>query len=197
MRLTPGQSRLAAVALAVLVMGLLFFGALFPAWSRYQNNREEIVQHRDHIERFSRIAANQSALERQVQQLERQLEANRYGLSQSTTTLAAAFLQERLKKTVEETGGSLASTRVLPPAEDGTFYRVAVNVRMRVTVEALQKVLYDLESGVPYLMVDNLVVLSRASRRRANRNRKNPRPVNNTLDVRFDLTGLMRARKAT
>ena len=108
-------------------------------------------------------------------------------MSAQSTSLAAAELQERVKAVVEQTGSRLTSTRVLTPAEEGSFYRVAVNVRMRVTVEALQEVLHGLEGALPYMTVDNVTVLAR----RARRNRRNKAAGPQTLDVRFDLSALM------
>lgn len=187
-RLTKGQSRLIAIALLVFVIGGLYRGVAVPAWRTYTQNNEEIELHRDRIQRFTRIAANQATLEKQVRDLEQRQDLKRYMLNQESTTLAAAALQERVKAIVEESGGKLASTRVLPAEEQGTFSKVAVSVRMTVSTEALQKVLYELESALPYLFIDDLAILARRSRR-ARRNEV----VAQNLDVRFALAGFMRA----
>ena len=96
---------------------------------------------------------------------------------------------ERLKRIVEQSGGSLTSTQVLPSTDEEAFQRVSVNARMSVSIEAFQKVLHELESGLPALVVDNVVVLARGarSRRRTRRNR----PLG--LDVRFRLSGYLAA----
>ena len=101
--------------------------------------------------------------------------------------MAAAALQERVKSVVTRSGGKLSSTQVLPADSEQGFKRIVVNVRMAVSIDALQRVLYELENDLPYLLTDNVIVLSRGARKR----RQPTTPVN-ALDVRFNLVGFMR-----
>jgi general secretion pathway protein M len=184
--LTPLQSRLLALSLLLLALGLAYLTLLHPLWRAYHTSEAKIADYRENISRFERIAAKQSTLEQQVEELRQQRKLVRYTLGAQSPTLAAASLQDRVKSIVEESGGRLTSTRILPVSEVGPFYQVTVNVQMRVSTKALQDVLYGLESGTPYLLVENLTILSRGSRvyRRA-------QPTPAELDVRFDLSGLM------
>jgi Type II secretion system (T2SS), protein M subtype b len=184
--LTPAQNRLLALGLLLLTLGLVYLILVRPLWSAYHSNQEQIADYREDIARFERIAAKQPALEQQVQELTRQRKLVRYTLGAQSPTLAAAALQDRVKSIVEENGGRLTSTRILPVSDVGPFFQVAVNVQMRVSTKALQDVLYGLEGGAPYLLVENLTILSRGSRvyRRTG-------STSAELDVRFDLSGLM------
>lgn len=184
--LTPAQSRLLALGLLLLTLGLVYLILVHPLWSAYHTNQEQIADYREDIARFERIAAKQPALEQQVQELTRQRKLVRYTLGAQSPTLAAAALQDRVKSIVEENGGRLTSTRILPVSDVGPFFQVAANVQMRVSTKALQDVLYGLEGGAPYLLVENLTILSRGSRvyRRTG-------STSAELDVRFDLSGLM------
>jgi hypothetical protein len=184
--LTSLQNRLLALGLLFLALGLLYLTIVHPLWRAYDANHEEIGHNQDSIARFETIAAKQAALEERVRQLRRQRKLVRYTLDAQSPTLAAAVLQERVKSIVEENGGRLTSTRILPVSNVGPFFRVAVNVQMRVSIKALQDVLYGLENGAPYLLVENLTILSRG-RRRYRRSRNTTAE----LDVRFDLSGLM------
>jgi len=188
----PGSlpSRLLAVALLVLLL-VAAGAAAVPAWRVFERNREAIAQQRDHAERFARLAAELEALRRHVAELEQGRQLGRYTLDQGSPALAAASLQERLKQAVTDNGGKLTTTQVLPPVTAGRLRRITVNARMAVTVEALQRILYEMESGVPSLVVDNLVVLARS--RRARRGSDDAAPV---LDVRFDLSGFMSLQDA-
>lgn len=181
------HSRLLAIGLVVLALGAAYLLVALPLLHTYQKTQENIAQHRAHLVRFERIAATREPLEHEFKSLEQHRKLARYTLDQESTTLAAAALQERVKSIVEQAGGELTSTRILPPVEVGPFYRVTVNVRMNVSIEALQDALYHLESGVPYLLIENVAILSRARRIRRWRNTSRLQE----LDVRFDLSGLM------
>ncbi len=158
----------------------------YPLWHAYDTSQETISDYRENIARLDRIAAKQPALEQRVRQLSRQRKLVRYTLGAQSPTLAAAALQDRVKSIVEEHEGRLTSTRILPVTDIGPFFQVTVNVQMRVSTKALQDVLYGLESGAPYLLIENLTILSRGRR---NYRRAGPAPAE--LDVRFDLSGLM------
>ena len=95
-----------------------------------------------------------------------------------------------------ENGGKLTSVRVLPTKGDGDFKRVSVSVRATLENEALQRVLYALESDTPFLFVDNLAISSRQRGRPSRRTRRRNNvtaPAKTDLDVTFDLAGLLRS----
>lgn len=184
--LTPSQSRLLALGLLCLLLGLVYLSVVHPLWGAYYTNQERIADYQEDIARFKHIAAKQPVLEQRSQELTRQRKLVRYTLGAESPTLAAATLQDRVKSIVEENGGRLTSTRIMPVGNIGPFFQVTVNVQMRVSTKALQDVLYGLESGAPYLVIENLTILSRG-RRVYRRARTSP----TELDVRFDLSGLM------
>ena len=88
---------------------------------------------------------------------------------------------------VTGSGGSLTSTQVLSTVAEHGLRRITINVRMAVSTGALQRVLYELESNLPYLMTDDIIILSRGAQRR----RQVPSGLD-LLDVRFNLSGFMR-----
>ena len=187
------RSRLLALGLAFLVLGSLArFGAL-PLWHKYERNAEALKEQKYQLERYRAVASRLDAYQARLDKLLTEDEVGQYALSQGSPALAAAELQEQVKALVEETGGKLTSVRVLPTKTDGAFQRITVNVRATMENEALQKVLHALEGATPYLQVDNLVITSR-QRRNARRARRRPRAASliTSLEVTFDLAGLMR-----
>jgi hypothetical protein len=62
---------------------------------------------------------------------------------------------------------------------------------MRCKIDDLKKVLYALETGVPMVIADELTVIKPRSRRRSNRQQKQA-PVQNALDIRFNMSGYLR-----
>ena len=185
-KLSPMASRLLALVLLLGVIAMVGVGVIQPLWHMFQDDRTAIAEHEKNIARFRIIAATFEPLLARLEELERQQAASPNFLAQASPSLAAAALQERVKSTVESTGGDLTSTALLSPLPIGTYTQVTIRVRMSVQNDALQQILHALESGVPHLLVDNLSVVARALRlSRGNRAGEPP------LDVRFELSGIM------
>jgi general secretion pathway protein M len=176
-----------AVLLLLVAVAVLVRALLVPIWITYRDNRDAIAQAEDDIARYSRLSTRVDALSAMLAELDQTDSLNQYVLAQESEPLAAAALQDRVKSVVTGSGGTLTSTQVLPAVAGQGFERIIVNVRMAVTMDALQRVLYELESDLPYLLVDDIIILSRG----AARQRQTGRRVD-FLDVRFNLYGYMR-----
>ncbi len=181
------QRRILAVLVLLLSLAVLVRVVVVPIWSGFLSNRDAIAQSEDNIARYSRLSTQVGALQSAVGELEQTDSLDRYVLVQESEPLAAAALQARMKSVVTSSGGTLTSTQVLPTETEQGFKRVIVNVRMAVSTDALQRVLYELENDLPYLLTDDIVILSRGARKR----RRATQSVD-LLDVRFNLYGFMR-----
>ncbi len=186
-RLPRTQRRILAVLLLLLALAAVVRVLVLPIWSTYLGNRDAIAQSEDNIVRYSRLSTQIGALQSAVGELEQADNLDPYVLVQESEPLAAAALQARMKSVVTSSGGTLTSTQVLPTEREQGFKRVIINVRMAVSTDALQRVLYELENGLPYLLTDDIVILSRGARKR----RRTTQGVD-LLDVRFNLYGYMR-----
>lgn len=186
-RLPRIQRRVLAVLLLLVAVAVLVRALLVPIWITYRDNRDAIAQAEDDIARYSRLSTRVDALSAMLAELDQTDSLNQYVLAQESEPLAAAALQDRVKSVVTGSGGTLTSTQVLPAVAGQGFERIIVNVRMAVTMDALQRVLYELESDLPYLLVDDIIILSRGTARQ----RQTGRRVD-FLDVRFNLYGYMR-----
>ncbi|NCF27493.1 MAG: general secretion pathway protein [Gammaproteobacteria bacterium] len=186
-RLPRSQRRILAVLLLVLVVLLAVRLILVPVWATYAGNRDAIAQYQDDIARYSRLSSQVAELQSAVGELQASDDLVRFVLPQESEPLAAAALQARVKSVVTDSGGTLTSTQVLPTEPEQGFKRIIVNVRMAGSTDALQRVLFELENGLPYLIADDIVILSRAGGKR----RRAAVPVDR-LDVRFNLNGYMR-----
>lgn len=185
-QLPPVVRRVLAVVLLLMVIAIVLRGLIVPTWRMYLDNRDAIAQMEDTIARYARLSAQVESLRQTVAELEEAGELGQYLLDEASEPLAAAALQERLKAMVTSSGGTLISTQVLPTESDEGLKRVIVSVRMAGSVAALQGVLYELESSLPFLLTDNLVVLSRNARQR------NRMPSSDdSLDIRFNLHGFL------
>jgi general secretion pathway protein M len=78
-------------------------------------------------------------------------------LEGTTMTVGGANLLQRVAAAITKVGGSIQYTQVDlegPQAKDGF---VSVTVNCEVAQAALQQMLYDLEAGMPFLFIDQLV----------------------------------------
>lgn len=80
-------------------------------------------------------------------------------LEGQTLALAANTLQQRIAGLVEEIGGKLSTIGVEPPSDEPEARsRVIVQATADMDVDALQTLLFRLESGAPFIFVESLNV---------------------------------------
>ncbi|HEY6025243.1 MAG TPA: type II secretion system protein GspM [Pseudolabrys sp.] len=74
-----------------------------------------------------------------------------------TVTVAGASLLQRVAGAVTQVGGNILSSQVELQTVQSKAGFVGVIVSCELDQPALQKLLYDLESGMPFLFIDRLV----------------------------------------
>lgn len=182
------RQRCIALGLLGFVLAAVIRGVVLPTLHahrvRADATRDRVVQ----IEHYERMASRATHVRRDLGSLEADGTISRETFAEQSAALAAATLQDRMRKVVSQAGGELMSTRVLPDAGAGPFGRVAVAARMRVDLDGLQRVLYALESGAPLLLVDKLLVRSA----RVTRPRRARRVLHEQLDVQIEAAGFRR-----
>jgi general secretion pathway protein M len=75
-----------------------------------------------------------------------------------TVTVAGASLQQRVTGAVTKVGGSVLSSQVDLEGSKAKQGYVSLVASCEVEQPALQQLLYDLEAGMPFLFLDQLVV---------------------------------------
>ena len=179
--------RALAVTLALLLPAGLWLCTGQPLLTAYGDARARIAQAEDRLARAEAIAVGREDLARQLATLKARLAGARTHLAEDSPALAAAGLQSRLKKLVEEHGGELKSVQALPERdEDGGLRRVTVRVALICSVQGLRGILHAIETGSPFLFVDNLDLRGRTSRAAEDAGSGAA-----MLDVRFDAAGLL------
>jgi general secretion pathway protein M len=184
--------------LAVALLGIALLGAyrliIAPLLIAYRDGETRIVQAEELLQRYEALAQQRSVLaDRLAEQQERAASAAGY-LQGPSDALAAAQLQDRVKSVVEATGGELRSTQILPAEQleaDLGVRRTPLRVHFVVTIEGLEETLYELETGEPYLIIDNVTVRQERVRRRRSEPRGDPK-----LDVSLELFGYVREEPA-
>jgi general secretion pathway protein M len=194
--MSRARARVIALAILVLLIGLLVRFAVMPALVVYQADRERIENLRFQLERYQQLASRMDDLEAELETLRLGNPLAGMVLSQSSESIAAASLQSKVKSLVETVGGRVTSSRVLPSAPAGSFRRIAVNVQAQLSNDGLQQVVHEIEASTPILLVDRLSVTSRVRQRRRSArsasSRATQQPDQDTITVQIYISGFQR-----
>lgn len=177
---------LGLLLLILLALVLLVFMPLISTAFEYQQQKIGLAFQ---IERTHRVIAKKQQVTNQINQIKQQYQQQNYFSSASTSALASAELQKIIKTTILDAGGQLISTQVLPSKKETNFNRVTVKVRMSGDSEVLRNMLYEFESFIPLMVVNQLDIRPV----RGKRNRKTRKiQLSNKLTINFQVTGFMR-----
>jgi general secretion pathway protein M len=187
MDLPKWVSRTAALSLLVFVIGALYLLVVSPAIEAHRSTDEATQETLEQLARYENISKTNPNRKAQLEKLARQQSQSGVYLAGDTDALAAAGLQEDVGAKIEKNGGKLRSIQILPVKTDGNFKRVSVRVQLTATLGSFARILYALESGRPYVFIDNLDVKNRRGRKAKQKAVENPE-----LVIRFDLYGYLR-----
>jgi general secretion pathway protein M len=79
-------------------------------------------------------------------------------LEGATANIAGAALQERVAAAVQAAGGNVISSQIDLQGSEAKQGYVSLSASCEISEESLQQLIYDLESGMPFLFIDQLVV---------------------------------------
>jgi general secretion pathway protein M len=171
-RLTPVQSRLAALLLALVTLAAAYF--LFLHWWFVAPMLDVGDQMHDlqalHA-KYANAIDEQPQLEQRVARLERGGATVGAFLAADDPSAAAAGLIQRATDVVaahanEGSGCNMPSK--MPIEQDNgneAFRRVSVSITLDCGMQPLASVLHDFDRGLPYLFIDNLSVARSAGGR--------------------------------
>lgn len=147
------RRRLGAVALLV-GMVLLALGAGFWAWQGVEAATAERDARLDLYDTLRR--ANPQRL---PAGLAGEIDRRDPYLAGESETLAAADMQKRIRGLIEAAGGEVFSAQLLLKSEGETpERRIELQVVFEAGIEAIQKALYEIETGAPFGFVDELAI---------------------------------------
>lgn len=158
------RQQLAAAILAGAVLLILSVTAL-PLWLANSSRQENIQLLHERLVRLQRLTDESLGLRPRLEQLKREEINNGHYLQGNTETVAAAELQSLVKRITGRNQVSVASTQILPTAEENNFTRIALKVRVRGPLAGLIESIYDFESDNTFLFLDKLVIRDGARRR--------------------------------
>ncbi len=148
--MSPALSRLAALGLLLGLLAALGFGAVGPVLGTLGGLDARIAEQKAQLARFrDRLAQGRVRARIAV--------ADRALLAAESPALAAAELRDILDRAVAAAGAELRSVTVEPsrPLAPGAAW-VPLTVRLVSDMAGLETLLYRLETGEPYLVVEAL-----------------------------------------
>ena len=197
LKLSPRDSRIAAIGLLLLALLLAYF--LLLHWWFVAPLRDVAAQMddlRDTQSRYAAAIAERPQLQQRIAALGAGQAASSAFLPEDDPNTAAADLMQRVVDAVgaHTGGGSCTVTQKMPVPNpsmtSGEPYRkAAVSINLSCDIEPLVGVLQSLEQGTPYLFVDNLNIY-----RNPVAARQGNAP---SLEVQFTLSGYVRPAGGT
>lgn len=192
MNFSPPVRRVLALLLLLLLAAIGWRLALAPAWQAWQADAQALSEQRDALARLRALAASRARYEAALAEADRTFDVSEGLMAAPSGTLAAADLQQQVKALVEQAGGMLLSVQPIDAQQAGPFARIGLNVRIVTSTDALQQVLHALESSVPIVVIDELLILARTATRGARRGEAGA----HELDVRLQLAGYVSSAEA-
>ena len=175
------RGRLTALALLFVVLVLLMRFAVQPMVAAYAGVGDDVAASQDALLRYQRIIAELPALKAASSRIRRDRPLAPFLLAGSNPSLAVANLQQRLQDVAGQHNATVVSIRVMDPTSEGPLQRVGLQAHLKAGTQALRDILFELETGRPYLFVESLTIHPARSRRGS---------VADGLDIRLTLAGM-------
>lgn len=156
--LSPQLRRALAISILLLILFILWWGAVTPIAETMGGWREHIHDSLALLYDYRRTAAMEPALQASLEQLRSKSNADTGLLQGPNPAGIAAQLQGNVKSLVEGEAGQIISSQALPPANEAGFTKIAVRVDFRASIDALPKVIHVIESEAPSLFLDNISI---------------------------------------
>ena len=156
-RLSPAGQRNLAIALLVFAVIAVLVVLLGPVVYLHRRYDAAISDLSDRLERYRRVAAQAPEL-RQALEVMKEKDGRRFYLKNTAPNLANAELSDLVRGAIENNGGRITTSQNPGARDEGSFRQLTVNVQFFASTPALAKILYALDTQVPYLVVDNMSV---------------------------------------
>jgi len=184
---------LGKIGAVLLLLVLLVLAVALPWRQRNAFYEDEIEKRTEQLRRYGALIATLSTLERRQGALRENKELDGYYVGAVDSSLGGIALQRRIEDFVRAAGVNLSSVQVLPPEDQPSATRVGVRLRFGCSMDALWRLLYDLESSKPLLVVAtlNVRVMRQGVRRPGVVQDQTP-----DLNVNMDVYGYLRRGRA-
>lgn len=158
--LSSAQSRALALLLLLLVVAAAVAAVALPTWLLHKRYDSHLEDYTDRLKRYRRVVAMRPAIEEGMKAVEARA-GRQYYLKGASAASAAAELQGLVTRIIESHGGKILSSQALPAKEEAKTAepaKAAISVHLNASIVPLMVILHTLETGRPYVFVDQLTV---------------------------------------
>lgn len=148
------RGRLLAVALLLFAVCAVIAAVAVPAYVLYHRYDDTQSAAQERIDRYRRVSTQRPDYQRALDLLKAR-ESARFFLKNTAPNLGGAELTDLVRQMVEANGSRLSSIQAATFKDEGGFRVYSLNVGFNATPASLQKVLYAIETSIPYLFIDN------------------------------------------
>ncbi len=191
--MSAGTRRVPRCLLALLATGLVLLlmvlGLLLPWLEQNSDYDRQILLRNRQLTGYERQIATLPALQQELVAMASNQSMAAYYVDAPDASLGGVALQRLIEQLTGESGGTMTSIQILPAQQEGRLMRIGVRLRLQVTADGLQRVLYGIEAREPLLFVDKLNVRSMY---RAKRQGREPANQGVQLNVNLDVFGYVR-----
>ena len=174
------RKRQVLLSWSLLVCVVLAFvaGVYLPCAEYRDGLRERHQALVDQLARLDRIIRTEPLLRGELAAQERtRLETSSKLVDASSAPLGSASLQRTVAERISSHGVGQTSIQPLQPSRDDVLARLSLNAQLNGSYESLHGLLYELETGLPRIFIDELVIEQRPrQRRRPSRRGRQPVP---------------------
>jgi len=176
------------ILIALLVVATGF--TVVPLRAAFVSYDESIADLEFRLKKYREMARQEIPLKEQLDNLTSQQAAAEGLLKGESQAIAGANLQALFKQIVQNAGGRLESTQVLPGAAAGVMESISIRAQFSGNIEMLQRVLHGIEFNNSILFVDRIEV--RAKRIRRSRRSSKVATPGEVLSVSMEVSGYRR-----
>lgn len=190
-QLDPKQQKYLAIVILMLIIITLIVSIVVPVWRINRHYSDIIDDMRNRLIILKRTTVDGQSLEPQFEKLKKYHSSDKRYLKSTSESLAAAEIQQLIKDIIVPADGEILSTQIITNKNNDPIPQITLKVRLRSNLTSLVTILYKIETGNPFLFIENVNIRSRViSRRRVRNSEVEQTPT--LLDVQFDVSGYTR-----
>ena len=158
-KITGREKIFIIVCIFALLATVFYKFGIGPLLDSSRNVREEIEIKEMVLLKYRKAIRNKKEIQENMASLEKYLRVMGVKfLKGETASLAAADLQDTLKKIAVSNGIEIRSAKILSPGEGEIYRKISVQVEINCTIAQLRDFIYDIETYRQFLTIPRLSI---------------------------------------
>ncbi len=185
--MSESKHKLAALAVLVFVLVILFFLIILPAHAVLNSTKDEVASLQHRLTQYKAISARTKGLSNKLEKLQTFNKNQEYYFEHDKAAIVSAELQGIIKDELKRQGAKILSTQPVTSGNQDER-QIKVTVHCRADLSSLRNFLYELEIHLPVLVIDKIHI---GKGYRTTFRNQSSNVSNEALDIRFDVSGFL------